>query len=252
MRFDRLTIAGLVCGAVALFGAQWIEGGRLAALVQGPAALIVFVGTFGATLASTGAGAFRSATRLLREVFVATPDRRRALPAQYRDLALLARKEGLVSLDRRERTMATPFMRRALRHVIDGCDEEQLRRILAADLDARLLEREAGARVFETAGGYAPTMGILGAVLGLVHAMEALSDPSALGEGIAVAFIATIYGVGIANLVLLPIAEKIRCRTDAARLEDEMVIEGTLALQAGGAPRMIERELRAHLEGEGA
>ena len=250
MRLDRLTLTGLAIGVAALLGTQLLEGGHAAALVQLPAAIIVGLGTLGATLASIGETTLAIARRGLVDAFVLPTDHRSRLPERYRDLALMARKEGLVSLDRKERSLETPFMRRALRHVIDGCDADQLRGLLTADVEVRLEERDAAARVFETAGGYAPTMGILGAVLGLVRAMEALADPAALGEGIAIAFIATIYGVGLANLVLLPLAEKIRARAEQARLEEEMVIAGTIGLQSGSPPRMIERMLRAHLERE--
>lgn len=244
---DRLTGMGLALGFGALVGTQLIEGGHVAALVQGPAAIIVFIGTFGATLLSTSEVDLAAARQEFRSVFARPYDRRRQLAIRFRDLAQTARKDGLVSLDRGQAAMPTAFMQRALRHVIDGCDEHQLQEILASDAEARTRRALSAARVFETAGGYAPTMGILGAVLGLVRAMEALSEPEALGAGIAIAFIATIYGVGFANLFLLPIAAKIRLRCQRQQEEDEMVIEGSLGLQSGIAPRTLERLLLAHL-----
>lgn len=248
VRLDRLTTGGLILGGTALFGTQILEGGDPRALAQGPAALVVCVGTLAATLASIDARALSSLREALREVFSAPVDRRPELPGRYRDLAIQARKLGLVALDGMAHTLPGRFMRRALGHAIDGCDEEQLRRVLHADAEARHNTRDEAARVLEIAGGYAPTMGILGAVLGLIRAMESLANPGALGAGIAVAFIATLYGVGLANLVLLPLAEKIRARMHARRREEEMVIEATVALQSGMAPRMIERMLEAHLE----
>lgn len=247
---DRLVIAGLVLGLGALLGTQVLEGGHAAALLQGPAAVIVGLGTLGATLLSSTSEAIAAARRELRIVLARPADRRALLVARFRDLAFLARKDGLVALDRQLAQMPTPFMRRAMRHVIDGCDEQQLRSVLHSDMDARERQRILGAQVFETAGGYAPTMGILGAVLGLVRAMEALSDPDALGQGIAIAFIATIYGVGLANLLLLPIGTRIRRQVESRNAEDEMVVEGALALQSGLSPRMIERLLRAHVSDE--
>ena len=244
---DRLTILGLLLGIGALFGTQLLEGGHLGALVQGPAAMIVLVGTLGATLLSTSREVISSARVELALAFRVLPDRRHVLPAKFRDLAFLARKDGLISLEKMSHTLPSAFMQRAIQHVIDGCDESQLRDVLEADIESRSNARLEAARVFEVAGGYAPTMGILGAVLGLVRAMEALADPDALGQGIAVAFIATIYGVGLANLVLLPLAEKIRDRADREQAEDEMVADGMLGLQAGVAPRMIERQLQARL-----
>lgn len=247
---DRLVFFGLLLGLGALVGTQLLEGGHVAALLQGPAAVIVGLGTLGATLFSSTGEALAAARRELRRMLSPAADRRYAIPTQFRDLAFIARKDGLVALERHLAGVPTPFMRRALRHVIDGCDEPQLRALLRADVDARIRARLVGASVFETAGGYAPTMGILGAVLGLVRAMEALSDPDALGQGIAVAFIATIYGVGLANLLLLPVATRIRRQVEDAVHEEEMVIQGALGLQAGIAPRMIERLLLAQMQSE--
>ena len=247
---DRLVAIGLFLGLGALFGTQVLEGGHPAALAQGPAAVIVGLGTLGATLLSSTREALDAARHELRACLARSEDRSHGLPARFRDLAFAARKEGLVALDRHMASMPSAFMRRAIRHVIDGCDEHQLRSILRADLEARARARLTGASVFEAAGGYAPTMGILGAVLGLVRAMEALADPDALGQGIAVAFIATIYGVGLANLALIPLATRIRRQVEASIAEDEIVMEGALALQAGTAPRTIERLLHAHLTRE--
>lgn len=244
---DLLAFAGLVLGLGAVLGTQLIEGGHPAVLAQGPAALIVLVGTLGATLLSSSTRELAAARRELRRALEVPRDVRRILPARYRDLAFIARKDGLISLDGAKHVLPTPFMQRAVRHVIDGCESHELRDILDSDLRARCGLTLAGARVFEIAGGYAPTMGILGAVLGLVHAMESLADPGALGAGIAIAFIATIYGVGLANLVLLPIAARIRLRAERQSAEDEMIIEGTLALQSGMSPRTLERVLLAHL-----
>jgi chemotaxis protein MotA len=247
---DRLSSLGLLFGFGALLGTQLLEGGHAAALMQGPAAIIVFVGTFGATCLSCSEASLVSARTELSQVFRRPTERKSLLPDRFKDLAFRARKDGLVSLDRTFASLPTTFMKRAVRHVIDGCDEHQLREILHSDVEARTRERLAAARVFETAGGYAPTMGILGAVLGLIRAMEALSNPDALGSGIAIAFVATIYGVGLANLLLLPIAAKIRMRCEQQREEDDMIIEGTLGLQAGIAPRTLERLLLAHLVSE--
>ena len=234
-------------GIGALLGTQILEGGQIAALVQGPAAIIVFIGTLGATLLASSDGDLAAARLEIRRIFLRPLDRRALLPARFRDLAIIARKDGLVSLDRRHAIQPTPFMQRAIAHVIDGCEEHQLREILISDVESRTQAALCAARVFELAGGYAPTMGILGAVLGLVRAMEALADPDALGAGIAVAFIATIYGVALANLLLLPIAAKIRMRCQQQREEDEMVIEGALGLQSGISPRTLERLLRARI-----
>lgn len=245
---DRFSALGISLGIFALLGTQWIDGGQAFALIQGPAAFIVLLGTLGATFLSCSHADLARARIALQTVFLSRPDHTQSLPAFYRDLAFLARKDGLVALEEAQLRSASPFAERALRHLADGCEESQLRDILDADRTARRREAMAGAQVFELAGGYAPTMGILGAVLGLIQAMESLSQPESLGKGIAVAFIATIYGVAIANLLLLPMAEKIRGRVREMELEETMVLEGTLDLQKGTAPHMIERRLSAFLE----
>jgi chemotaxis protein MotA len=244
---DRFSLLGIVLGLLTVFATQWVEGGSLSILFQAPAAVVVGIGTLGATLLSSNGADWRSAAREGVRVFWSVADRRELLVTRFRDLALIARKDGLVSLDHSQRALPTPFMQRSIRHVIDGCEASQLREVLETELRGRTTAARAGAQVFEVAGGYAPTMGILGAVLGLVRAMESLSDPEKLGAGIAIAFVATIYGVGFANLVLLPIAAKIRSNADRQEIEDTMVVEGTIALQSGIAPRTLERMLAAYV-----
>jgi chemotaxis protein MotA len=244
---DPVGLLGLALGLAAIFATQLVEGGGLSVLLQGPAAVIVGLGTLGATLLSSSGIDLGLAVQESMRAFRVVPDRRRLLVARFRDLALIARKDGLVSLDHSHNALPTPFMQRALRHVIDGCEAGQLRDVLENDVRSREAAAHSGAHVLEVAGGYAPTMGILGAVLGLVRAMESLSDPEKLGSGIAVAFVATIYGVGSANLLLLPIAARIRSNAERQQAEDAMIVEGTIALQAGIAPRTLERMLAAHL-----
>lgn len=246
---DRFSLLGLFLGIGAVIATQLIEGGHPAALAQGPAAIIVFLGTLGATLLSCSAHDVRHARLELARVFRPVKADADLMPARFRDLAFIARKNGLVALDNAERSLLSPFMTRALRHVIDGSESGQLRDILEADARSREAASQGAAEVFEVAGGYAPTMGILGAVLGLIQAMKSLSDPSALGAGIAVAFVATIYGVGVANLVLLPLANKIRQHARDQYQEDQIVIEGTVGLESGVSPRILERTLEAHLVG---
>ncbi|MEZ4330200.1 MAG: MotA/TolQ/ExbB proton channel family protein [Myxococcota bacterium] len=246
-RIDPLALVGLGLGLVTLLATQIVEGGPLAALFQVPAAVIVGLGTIAATLLSVTRAELSEALGEAALALRAMPDRRELLVHRYRDLATLARKDGLVSLDHSQRALPTAFMQRAVRHVIDGCEASQLREVLEADRAGRLAASRTSAQVFEIAGGYAPTMGILGAVLGLIRAMESLSDPEQLGSGIAIAFVATVYGVGLANLLLLPLAARIRSRAERQQAEDAMIVEGTIALQAGIAPRTLERLLAAHL-----
>ncbi|HEB88685.1 MAG TPA: flagellar motor protein [Deltaproteobacteria bacterium] len=247
---DPVSLIGLVLGIGALVATQFIEGGHPMTLVQAPAALIVFVGTLGATLLSCSSRQLAAALHESRAVFGPIVDRKRRIAELFRDLAFIARKDGLVALDRMGPSLPSLFMRRALRYVIDGCEEKQLEDILDADIRSRMKLSLSAAEAFEIAGGYAPTMGILGAVLGLIRAMESLTEPDALGAGIAVAFVATIYGVGLANLVLLPIASKIRDRARLREEEDTIVAEGALGLQSGISPRSLERLLLAHVTRE--
>lgn len=246
---DRFSLLGLFLGIGAVIATQLIEGGHPGALAQGPAAIIVFLGTLGATLLSCSARDIQHARLELTRVFRPIKADQAMMPARFRDLAFVARKSGLVALDNAEGSLLSPFMSRALRHVIDGNESGQLRGILEADAHSREAASEGAAEVFEVAGGYAPTMGILGAVLGLIQAMKSLGDPSALGAGIAVAFVATIYGVGVANLVLLPLASKIRQHARDQFREDRIVIEGMVGLESGVSPRTLERSLEAHLVG---
>lgn len=244
---EPLALIGLVLGLATLVGTQLAEGGALSALVQFPAAIVVGLGTVAATLLSAGPADLVLALRESRAALRPLPDRRELLVSRFRDLAHIARKDGLVSLDNARHALPSPFMQRAIRHVIDGCEAAQLRDVLEADARARSAAAQTSAQVLEIAGGYAPTMGILGAVLGLIRAMESLSDPERLGSGIAIAFVATVYGVGVANLLLLPIAARIRGQADRQSAEDAMIVEGTIALQAGISPRTLERMLSAHL-----
>jgi chemotaxis protein MotA len=242
--YDMLSLVGLPLGVAMIVGGHIAEGGRLGSLLQGAAALIVFGGTLGAVLLSHPRRDVKEAWRSLRHVFVDDlPPASQVLDAIGR-LAVKARKEGILSLEDELDSLHDPFMRRGLRLAVDGTNPTTLRRMLEAENDGREEYEEAPARVYEAAGGYAPTVGILGAVLGLIHVMENLSDPSKLGAGIAVAFVATVYGVGSANLILLPVAAKLRNRAVRRARRREVILEGVLAIQEGQNPRLIDQKLR--------
>ncbi|MCH7866263.1 MAG: flagellar motor protein [Myxococcales bacterium] len=240
---DRSSIAGLIIGISALLIGQYIEGGHLGTLFRGTAGLIVVGGTLGATLLSVPIGDVRRALQIVRSVFLRAEFAIEDAIDQFAQLATIARKDGIVALEELADDFEDPFMRRALAHVIDGVNEATLREILFTDIDIRMERDTAAARVFDIAGGYAPTIGILGAVLGLIHAMESLSDPTQLGHGIAVAFVATIYGVGFANLILLPLGAKLHRIIAQRRVCEEMTVEGVLALQGGLAPSAVRTRL---------
>jgi chemotaxis protein MotA len=243
-RVDVSVLAGLCLGLGLILVGHGLENGKLGSLVQGAAAIIVFGGTLGAVLVSFPMQEVRRAFSSTRHVFVNdAPDANDVLQTMGR-FALRARKEGLLALEDEADRIADPFLRKGLTLAIDGTNSTTLRQMLEAEISSREEDEEGPARVFEAAGGYAPTVGILGAVLGLIHVMENLSDPSNLGSGIAVAFVATIYGVGSANLVFLPIGARLRARAGRQARHREVLLEGVLGIQEGLNPRLIEHKLR--------
>lgn len=250
--YDKLSLIGLPLGLAMIVGGHVLEGGKLASLLQGAAGLIVFGGTLGAVLLSHPLPDVREAWRSLRYVFVDDLPPSSQLLDSIGRLAIKARKDGILSLEDELDGLVDPFMRRGLRLAVDGTNPTTLRNMLEAENDGREEYETAPARVYEAAGGYAPTVGILGAVLGLIQVMENLSDPSKLGAGIAVAFVATVYGVGSANLVLLPIAAKLRGRALRRARRREVILEGVLAIQEGQNPRVIDQKLRGLLAAEEA
>jgi len=249
-RYDLLSIAGLPAGLALVVLGHLLAGGHIGSLLQGTAALIVFGGTLGAVLLSVPMRDAREALRSLRHVFVDDLEPPTQLLDAVGELAVKARKAGILSLEDDLNRVADPFLRRGLRLAVDGTNPTTLRHMLEAENDAHAEREEAPARVFEAAGGYAPTVGILGAVLGLIHVMDNLSEPSRLGAGIAVAFVATVYGVGLANLLLLPIAAKLRARATRRLRRRDLITEGVLAIQEGQNPRLIDQKLRGLLAAE--
>lgn len=250
--YDVLSLIGLPIAIAAIVGGHLLEEGSLGSLFQGAAALIVFGGTLGAVLLSHPMRDVKEAGRSLRYVFVDDlPPASQVLDALGR-LAVKARKDGILSLEDEIDRLTDPFLRRGLRLAVDGTNPTTLRSMLEAENDGREEYEEGPARVYEAAGGYAPTVGILGAVLGLIHVMENLSDPGKLGAGIAVAFVATVYGVGSANLVLLPVAAKLRARAVRRARRREVILEGILAIQEGQNPRLIDQKLRGLLASDEA
>lgn len=228
-------------------GGHFLEGGSLGMILQLTALVIVFGGTIGAVCLSFSSSQLRQALKELPHVFREPKDEAPAQLVHIFELAYRARREGLLALEEDLEKLPDPFLRRGLQLVIDGFPPHQVREVLEMELDQ---QGEAGltpARVFEAAGGYAPTIGILGAVLGLIQVMQHLTEPTKLGTGVAVAFVATIYGVASANLVFLPIAHKLRLRHRQRQHLKEMVMEGILALAEGDHPRLIMDKLQGFL-----
>jgi chemotaxis protein MotA len=243
-KLDLSSIAVLPAGIAVVLLAQALEGGMVRSLLQGPAALIVFGGTFAALLVSYSPREVRRAIRAASRTFFRRDDDTRAISAKLVGYAIRSHRQGLLALDAELDTIEDPFLRTGLTLVVDGVEVEQLKEVLSVARAASEAEEDAPARVFEAAAGYAPTLGILGAVLGLIQVMERLSQPGALGSGIAVAFVATVYGVGSANLIFLPIAGRLRERAVAADRRRELICEGLFALHQRVNPRLVAQRLR--------
>jgi chemotaxis protein MotA len=241
---DLTSILGLVLGFGAVIGGQVLEGGQVGALIQPTAFIIVMGGTAGAVMLCYTGKELMTAVKTLPLIFLGSKANHQVTIDLMIDLALKARKEGILALQAQIKDIADPFMRKGLELMTDGTDPHLLRELLETDLRFFEEEIEKCGKVWESAGGFTPTVGILGAVLGLIHVMENLSDPSKLGSGIAVAFVATVYGVAFANLVFLPMGSKTKNKRKAEVIGREMVIEGILAIQAGESPNFIKEKLR--------
>jgi chemotaxis protein MotA len=225
-----------------------MEGGNLGQILQPTAALIVFGGTMGAVLLqfplSTVIAAFRGLGHVFSEPQVQNGEIIRLLVT----FANKARRNGVVSLDADLNTIQDPYLKRSLMLAVDGTEPTELRKLMRVSLDCTMESEERLPMVFESAGGFSPTIGILGAVLGLIQVMQHLDDIQEVGKGIAVAFVATIYGVGIANLFFLPFAGKMRLRMREEHLRREMMLEGVISILEGMNPRMLEVKLAGFLE----
>ena len=240
---DKVSFFALALGAVGILGGNAMEGGRLSSILQPTAALIVFGGTFAAAMLQFPGDVFKRAMSGVRDAFQPPLVNMEATLARLLDFAKLARKEGLIALEREAGTLNDPFFRKALNLAVDGADSKKIREIAEIELYHAHEEGLLPSKFWEAMGGYAPTIGILGAVLGLIHVMSNLSDPSKLGAGIAVAFVATVYGVGSANLVFLPIAGKLKLRHQQEMKLREMILEGVAGIAQGDNPRMLEQKL---------
>ena len=243
-KFDLLSLSGVTVAIVAVLLGQHLEGGSVTTLLNGPAILIVVGGSIGATMLQSPLPVFVRAMAML--VWVIRPPQIQA-EAQMREIikwAQLARREGLLGLEDVVETVRNAYARKGLQLVIDGNDLETIRETLELDAMARERHDMNAAKVIDGMGGYAPTLGILGAVLGLIEVMNNLADPARLGQGIAVAFVATVYGVGLANLVFIPTANKLKALVrEEARLK-ELVTVGIMAIAAGDNPRVVEARLQ--------
>lgn len=246
-RLDLTSVAGVPLGIGFILAGQLLEGGKLQSILQLTAAIIVFGGTFGAVLVSFSLSDVKQALHSLRHVFLVEETNVEDTINAIARFAIKARRDGIMSLEDEVERLDDQFLKRGLGLAVDGTSPNTLRAMLEGESESRTDLDEMPARVFESAGGYAPTIGIIGAVLGLIHVMENLTDPNKLGAGIAVAFVATVYGVGSANLIFLPIAAKLRLNAATAAKRRQLVCEGILSIQEGLNPRLIEHKLRGLL-----
>ncbi|WP_449434227.1 flagellar motor protein [Pseudomonas putida] len=245
---DVLSLIGLILAFVAIVGGNFLEGGHVGALLNGPAGLIVIGGTLAAALLQSPLSAFKRALQILR--WILFPPRIDLAGGIDRvvNWSLTARKEGLLGLEGVADAEPDPYARKGLQLLVDGAEPEAIRSVLEVDFLTQESRDIQAAKVFESMGGYAPTIGIIGAVMGLIHVMGNLADPAQLGNGIAVAFVATIYGVASANLILLPIANKLKAIVLRQSRYREMLLEGLLSIAEGENPRSIELKLQGFME----
>lgn len=242
-----LSFIGIVLALVAVMAGAVLKGAGLHALVSWAAMMIVVVGTFAAILVQTPGRVMQRAFGILPWVFRSPVPDRQAIITRMVEWSQVARRQGLLGLEPLLDGEQDDFIRKGLQLVIDGSEPEAIRSILEVDLDGREAADLRAAKVFEGMGIYAPTLGIVGAVLGLMAVMQNLSDPSKLGAGIAAAFTATVYGIGLANLFLLPMASKLKTSAQALSQVREMVIEGMIAIAQGENPRSIDNRLQSYL-----
>lgn len=244
---DPLTLVGVVLAFVVIFGAMIIEGGSPTALLLPAPMLLVLVGTLAAGMAGMSLPTWINGMRQLKTAFTGTVPQCDELVGTIVRCAETARRDGLLALEGIASEVSDPFLRRSLELAIDGTDPEALAEVLEAEVRATEERNAAGAKLFADMGAYAPTIGIIGTVIGLVQVLGNLSDPAELGHMIAAAFVATLWGVLSANVLWLPVAAKLTLFNTLETQRSELVIEGVLAIQSGANPRMVDRKLRALL-----
>ncbi len=244
---DILSILGVIVAVASIVVGQHLEGGHLSSILQFTAFLIVMGGTIGAVMLNYPMSIFVKALKSMGMVFGNVHVDMKGIIAKVVELSNISRKQGLLALEGQMKAIQDPLMAKGVQLVVDGTEPPKIREILEVEVGIFEEEFTLAGKVYESLGGYAPTVGILGAVLGLIHVMENLADPSKLGGGIAVAFVATVYGVGAANLFFLPMGGKIKMKAKELVIGKLMVIEGLISVAQGENPRMIEEKLSGFL-----
>jgi chemotaxis protein MotA len=245
-RPDFATIGGIAVALAGILGGLLLEKGSLQDVAQVTAAMIVLGGTLGAVLVTTPLPVFIRACKGLGGAFLEKGSSTAATIDSLIRYASLARKNGIVSLETEAAAISDPFLRKALNLAVDGTDLQELRKMLELDISLSELAGEAESKVWEAAGGYAPTIGIIGAVMGLIQVMKDLEDIKAVGHGIAVAFVATVDGVASANIFFLPVANKLRGRSRATALAKDLILEGVVGIVEGLNPTLLRTKLGAY------
>lgn len=250
MTMDKATWLGLLVGCGGILLGNLLEGGHMSSLMQLTAFIIVITGTMGAVMVSSSEKDLKTGLQLAKKAFKAEESQAKKRIQEIVECARLAKKESLLSIESRFSRMNDPLIKGILRNVVDGVDVETIRDIFETQIDTEEEELLAGAKIWTDAGGFAPTIGIIGAVLGLIHVMGNLSDTSKLGAGIAVAFVATVYGVSSANLLFLPLGNKLKRKVQSISREKHMVLEGCLLIATGLNPVVLEQKLYSFLDSD--
>ncbi|NOY71436.1 MAG: flagellar motor protein [Gammaproteobacteria bacterium] len=244
---DILSISGIIVALAAILVGNYLEGGHADSLMSGVAFMIVAGGTLGAIMVQFPMKIFMLSIKVSVWVFIPPKQDHHAVIDKIVNWSNIARKEGLLGLETISESETDEFAKKGLQLLVDGSEPETIRSIMEVDLSTKEHLSLQAAKVYEAAGGYTPTVGIIGAVMGLIHVMNNLADPSKLGSGIAVAFIATIYGVGLANMLFLPMATKLKLIIHDQSQFKEMIIEGVISIAEGENPRNIETKLQSYL-----
>lgn len=244
---DKASVGGVVLGFTGIVGGLLLEGGKISQILQPTAAMIVFGGTAGAVLLQFPLPVVANALRSLASIFFEPKEDLQSGIELLVHLANLARRSGIVKLDSELDGIRDPFLKKSLMLAVDGTEPQELRQIMELELDNQFERRERLHQVFESAGGFSPTVGIIGAILGLIQVMQHLDKIDEVGRGIAVAFVATIYGVGAANLLFLPAAGKLRIRLREDQIRHEMMLEGVISILEGMNPHMLQNQLSGFL-----
>jgi chemotaxis protein MotA len=244
---DLLSVIGVVLALVAIVGGNLLDGGHANQLFQLTALLIVGGGTLGAAMIQTSLPVFLRAMQMARWVFIMPQINLESTLEKVVNWSHMSRREGLLALENASELESDLFSRKGLQLLVDGNEPAVIRNVLETEIIVMERFELQAAKVYEIMGGYSPTIGILGAVMGLIHVMNNLADPGKLGAGIATAFVATIYGVGFANLLLLPMAGKLKSMVQQRVLQYEMLMEGIVSIADGDNPRNIESRLQSYL-----